>query len=754
MKSHWFALPVWFVSTLFAQVAPSEVVTLPTAAAWGGGDVVGSQLIGATYNAGQGPGIWIVADGGYRLYLNGELLAQDNQAGRVRFVPMTFLPGVNAVSVAGIDGNGTPGVLVQIDELEKSHVSGTAWKVASSVSDNGWKSKTFNDAAWSAATASGSVASTPSGKTLTGFAAGSAAKWIWVSSSSASQAVLRYTFTIKAEGFGAATTGGEGGSIVVATTLAEIKSALQSSTATVILVPEGTYDMRTLRTVNKDQGSYNWCTRSCNGLGVNTSNTYYRVTFDGTCGTGETVASSIQLWDSWVTTRANKSLIGMGRGANLRGIALSMRGNEGATNNIFRNLALYDVNPHAIEAGDGLTTDNTSKLWADHLSYKWVSDGMDIGGSTGTREATVSWLEYDGSNDKNCYGNDPYVALVQDADLTYANSYWRNTSGRVPKVVSTTRASKVHMYNNYVDSNTFFVVGTHGASSTYKAEVLMENSYLNNAKGYPTMKEPYGYILSKNNTWAGTTGKHQLVDASGTRTASVEPTDAVFTPPYSYALRTVANLPAENKTQTGVGGKWGSMPTYNQAFGQSNKAPTASITAPTATTSLKAPASVTISATASDADGSIAKVDFYIGTTLVGSDNSSPYSVVVASVPAGTYSLVALATDNSGLVGTSGFVNCTVAPSTVISSSSSAGVSSSSAPNTSSSSLSSSSSSSSSTTSSSSSSAPVSSSSEAASSTSSSSSASTGVLDNRKRWGSEATHPALRIYDLLGRLSQ
>ena len=73
-----------------AAVPKSEVVTLPSDVNLGGGDVVGSQLIAATYNAGNGPGIWIVADGGFRLYHNGALLAEENQAGRVRFIPMTF----------------------------------------------------------------------------------------------------------------------------------------------------------------------------------------------------------------------------------------------------------------------------------------------------------------------------------------------------------------------------------------------------------------------------------------------------------------------------------------------------------------------------------------------------------------------------------------------------------------------------------------------------------------------------------------
>ena len=135
-----------------AKIPASEVVTLPSDAAYGGGDKVGSQLIAATYNAGEGPGIWIVADGGYRLYHNGALLAEDNQAGRVRFIPMTFLPGENAISVVGVNGRGAPGVMVQIDDLDKSYYSGSDWKSKPVVGYASWKNKGRNLSQWGGAT--------------------------------------------------------------------------------------------------------------------------------------------------------------------------------------------------------------------------------------------------------------------------------------------------------------------------------------------------------------------------------------------------------------------------------------------------------------------------------------------------------------------------------------------------------------------------------------------------------------------------
>ena len=57
---------------------------------------------------------------------------------------------------------------------------------------------------------------------------------------------------------------------------------------------------------------------------------------------------------------------------------------------------------------------------------------------------------------------------------------------------------------------------------------------------------------------------------------------------------------------------------------------------------------MTLSATASDSDGTISKVEFYNGATLLGTDTTSPYSFTWSSVAAGTYTVKAVAYDNSG----------------------------------------------------------------------------------------------------------
>ncbi len=62
---------------------------------------------------------------------------------------------------------------------------------------------------------------------------------------------------------------------------------------------------------------------------------------------------------------------------------------------------------------------------------------------------------------------------------------------------------------------------------------------------------------------------------------------------------------------------------------------------------------VTLNATASDTDGSIAQVRFFEGSTLWGSDTTAPYGAVHGTTAAGLHTLVAVATDDKGLSSTS-----------------------------------------------------------------------------------------------------
>ena len=90
--------------------------------------------------------------------------------------------------------------------------------------------------------------------------------------------------------------------------------------------------------------------------------------------------------------------------------------------------------------------------------------------------------------------------------------------------------------------------------------------------------------------------------------------------------------------------------------------PTAIITMPTEGASFAAPANIAITATVSDgSEGAVNRVDFYAGTTLVGSAAISPYSITWSNVPAGNYSLTAQVIDNMDASNSSDPVGITVA---------------------------------------------------------------------------------------------
>ncbi len=92
-----------------------------------------------------------------------------------------------------------------------------------------------------------------------------------------------------------------------------------------------------------------------------------------------------------------------------------------------------------------------------------------------------------------------------------------------------------------------------------------------------------------------------------------------------------------------------------------NQLPVVSLQSPSNGGTYTAPASIALSAAASDTDG-IAKVEFFAGTQLIGSATVAPYTVTWSNVAAGSYNITARATDTLGGVSTSSAVGITVAP--------------------------------------------------------------------------------------------
>jgi hypothetical protein len=202
-----------------------------------------------------------------------------------------------------------------------------------------------------------------------------------------------------------------------------------------------------------------------------------------------------------------------------------------------------------------------------------------------------------------------------NASATFENCKITGTNGRgsdkqiIDNAGSTQRNKTVVMNNCYIENinGTIFRTAV-GVAAPSAINVTINNSYVK-VKKY----ESAGYNANGTRTICGTTDKLTF-----------------------YDCRTTA----------------------------ANQAPTVSLIAPANNATFISPASVTISANASDTDGNITKVEFYNGTTLLNTDNSSPYLYTWTGVVAGNYSITAKAYDNDGATKTSSAISITVTNST------------------------------------------------------------------------------------------
>lgn len=135
---------------------------------------------------------------------------------------------------------------------------------------------------------------------------------------------------------------------------------------------------------------------------------------------------------------------------------------------------------------------------------------------------------------------------------------------------------------------------------------------------------------------------------------------------------------------TGVLGKWKYIPNLNAFMalqdssqgniwiykpvgwtppaGDDNLRPTVSLTSPSNGQEFIAGATIALAASASDLDGSIARVEFYDGSTLLGTDTVAPYQYAWTNPAIGTRNLTARAYDNDDGQTISAIVSITVLP--------------------------------------------------------------------------------------------
>jgi hypothetical protein len=120
----------------------------------------------------------------------------------------------------------------------------------------------------------------------------------------------------------------------------------------------------------------------------------------------------------------------------------------------------------------------------------------------------------------------------------------------------------------------------------------------------------------------------------------------VITPDGTVTVNSTSQFVGGSTSDKLTNGSRGSMRFIDQP-------PMITITAPANGVTYSAPASFTITATASDPDGTIAKVEYCQGAGKLGETTTAPYQFTVSGLAAGSYTLNARATDDAGSVTTS-----------------------------------------------------------------------------------------------------
>jgi len=98
--------------------------------------------------------------------------------------------------------------------------------------------------------------------------------------------------------------------------------------------------------------------------------------------------------------------------------------------------------------------------------------------------------------------------------------------------------------------------------------------------------------------------------------------------------------------------------------GDANLPPSVSISAPADGARFTVGSDITISASAADGDGSVAKVEFFADANKIGESLSAPFGMVWSGSPEGVHVLTAVATDDRGATRTSEPISVTVDPVT------------------------------------------------------------------------------------------
>jgi len=233
------------------------------------------------------------------------------------------------------------------------------------------------------------------------------------------------------QGFGRNVTGGAGGEVVRVHTRDELVHALCASrsgnrctdaTRRIIEVPSQVFDFTGTEGTRSEAG----CVVKQCGAGTLSEHILNRQNWCGTKPLFDIpydVAGTTPL-----LVGSNKTVIGIGPGATLRGKGIALR--DGVRNVIVRNLTITDLNPQIVWGGDAITLDDADGVWIDHNRIARIGRQMLVTGFGKAANVTFSWNELDGRT--------PYSATCDGAHYWACSSSAPMTPSRSRTTGSTT----------------------------------------------------------------------------------------------------------------------------------------------------------------------------------------------------------------------------------------------------------------------------------------------------------------------------
>ncbi|KAK0662655.1 putative pectin lyase F-2 [Lasiodiplodia hormozganensis] len=177
-----------------------------------------------------------------------------------------------------------------------------------------------------------------------------------------------------------------------------------------------------------------------------------------------------------IDVKSNKSIVGVGDKGVIRG--KGFRFVSGAQNIIFQNVHVTELNPQYIWGGDAFQMSGCDLIWLDHVKISLVGRQMLVTGYESAGRVSITNSELDGQTSWSASCNNEHywtMLFLGDGDqITFANNYIHDTSGRSPKVGD---AVTLHAVNNYFQTNK-----GHNFDVEQGAQILIEGNVFEDCK--------------------------------------------------------------------------------------------------------------------------------------------------------------------------------------------------------------------------------------------------------------------------------